>query len=658
MFAWEPAVPEVVIAFVLLALTAASMVAAIVLSIIALVKVRRARGLLERVERLERAIEAMGEAEPAVDASGVAVPGQPQPAEARAGSAPTSAAAPTPERRRRRIPLPAIRLPADIDWESLIGRRGLGWLAVVVLIFAVAFFLRHAFENRWIGPLGRVATGIVAGAGLVVAGWRYHRRDWRVFAQMLTAAGLVILYLATYASFGFYRLIPQWDAAVFMFVLVVEGAALAVRYESPAVALMTLAGGLLTPLLMGSSHDQYLALFTYLAMLNIGVVLLAVWRHWRVLGMAALAGTHGLYWIWYADNYHPDKLVAALGFHGVLFALYLGHSVATQWIDLRRVGWPELLFALIAPFAYFGAVFVLLDLDHHQWLGTVAIVLAAAYVVVCRLLLTPRQPLASAGPSPALSATATEPPAEIAAPKLAIAALAVAVGFIALAFPIQADAQWVALGWAIEAAALWWFGCRVNVRTLRAIAAGLFTLASGRLFAFDTPRGWRDPFIPILNEYGLPAVLIVASMLGSVIVARRFHDQLSRAERFVAGLGGLASLLLLLFILSIETIGFFNAQSLVQLDPAAWRWSGQVALSVLWGGYAAALLAIGFRRDRAALRWLALMLFAMTAGKVFLVDMAQLQAFYRILAFLALAVLLALAARAYQRPATPKEVAP
>jgi uncharacterized membrane protein len=650
-------VPEVVIALVLLALAAGSMVGAIMLSIIALVKVRRARGLLERVERLERAIEAMNEAVPPIETAGVVVPGQPTPVESQA-----AAALPTVAPKRRRIKLPAVRLPADIDWEVLIGRRGLGWLAVVVLLFAVAFFLRYAFENRWIGPLGRVATGVVGGAALVVGGWRYYRRDWRIFGQMLTAAGLVVLYLATYASFGFYRLIPQWGAAAFLFVLVVEGAALAVRYESPAIALMTLVGGLLTPLLMGSSHDQYIALFTYLAMLNIGVVLLAVWRHWRALGPAALAGTHGLYWIWFADNYHPDKLIAALGFQGVLFALYLGHGVATQWINLRRVGWPELLFALVNPFAYFGAVFVLLDADHHMWLGTVAVVLATAYVVLCRLLLVPRLTPASAQPGlerirDTDAAIGRESPAEVATPKLAIAALAVAVGFIGLAFPIQADTAWVALGWAVEAAALWWFGCRVRASTLRAIAAGLFTLAVGRLFAFDTPLGWRDPFIPILNEYGLPAVLIAASMLGSVIVTRRFHDELRRADRIAAGLGALAAVLLLLFILSVETIGFFNAQSLVQLDPAAWQWSGQVALSVLWGVYAAALLAIGFRRNQASLRWLALVLFAATAGKVFLVDMAQLQAFYRILAFLALAVLLALAARAYQRPTASKEVA-
>ena len=69
---------------------------------------------------------------------------------------------------------PPIHAPHHdaISWEDLIGRKALGWVAVVVLLFATAFFLRYAFENAWIGPLGRVTLGIVAGLALVRQGRR------------------------------------------------------------------------------------------------------------------------------------------------------------------------------------------------------------------------------------------------------------------------------------------------------------------------------------------------------------------------------------------------------------------------------------------------------------------------------------------------------
>ena len=90
-------------------------------------------------------------------------------------------------RSSRSLPRPA---GASFDWEWFIGRRALGWVSVVLILFAAAFFLRYAFENNWIGPIGRVALAASAGLALVAAGYRYdRRRGWRLFAQMLTAAG-------------------------------------------------------------------------------------------------------------------------------------------------------------------------------------------------------------------------------------------------------------------------------------------------------------------------------------------------------------------------------------------------------------------------------------------------------------------------------------
>jgi uncharacterized membrane protein len=619
---------EVLIIFLIGGLIIAWMLCAIVLPIVAIVQSRRLRREVQaRLARLEQVIDGL---------EGTVPPRAATEREVRA-AAPVPVPEPTihePTAAPRRFAVPPIKLPEKIDWELLIGQRGLGWLAVIVLVFSVAFFLKYAFENQWVGAIGRVAIGLVGGTGLVIGGWHYHRRGWQLFSQMVTAAGLVLLYLATFASFGFYRLVPQFVAGAFLLVLVVQSALLAVRYDSPATALMTLVGGFLTPLLLVSEIDQYVALFTYLAFLNSGVMLLSVWRHWRVLGLAALAGTNLLYWIWYAGNYHPEKLVAALCFQGVVFALFLAHSLAGQWLGLRRLGWPELVLLVVNPFNYFGAVYVLLNRDYGEWLGTVAVLLATGYVVLCRLLMVP----------------------EWRDNRVVLASLAVALGFVALAFPIQADAAWVALGWAAVAAALFWFGSRIRTVTLRGLAGILGSLALGKLVLMDTPHGVRAPFVPIFNEYALPALAVTACVLGSVVATRRFRHMFSRFETWLVAAAALSGLLVLLQILSVETHGYFVTRAVESTNPAQWRWTGQMALSILWASYASALLTIGMWQHVKSLRWLALVIYAVTAGKVFLFDMATLHAFYRILAFLVLAVLLAGAARAYQRLAPKSAV--
>src|SRR5262249_26237927 len=104
------------------------------------------------------------------------------------------------ERARVRTVLPVQPALDAARLEDWIRRHALGWVAVVLLLFATAFFLKYAFENQWIGEQGRVALGVAAGVALCLGGLVYHRKGWRLFSQMLTAGGVVLLYLAAYAA--------------------------------------------------------------------------------------------------------------------------------------------------------------------------------------------------------------------------------------------------------------------------------------------------------------------------------------------------------------------------------------------------------------------------------------------------------------------------
>ena len=541
--------------------------------------------------------------------------------------------------------IPAMSSPAPdapgINWELLIGRKALGWVAVVLVLFGSAFFLRYAYENQWVGPLGRVGVGLLAGAGLTLAGWRYHRRGWQIFSQMLSAAGIVVLFLAVYSAFGFYRLVPQQVAAGFLLVVIVEAALLAVLYNAPSLAWTSLLGGLLIPLLMQSETDQYQALFIYLAMLDLGIVVLAGWRHWWGLGTAALLGTHGQFWLWHLQHYHPEKLAWAIGFQLVIYGLFVAHSLTTHVFRSRRATWEDLARLLLNAFLWFAAAFVLLREDYRDWMGLLAVSMAMIYVILGRVALG-RRPDDS---------------------RQLLTSLAAAVGFIGLTFPIQADAQWIALGWAAEAVALWWFGLRVNAGALRAMAASLITVAVGRLLLIDTlTRDIAESYIPVLNEYALPALGVTACLLGAVAVTGRFASGLQRAERVLIGIAGVAGVLLLWFVLSVDLHSFFDAKTLADPDKTdRWHLFGQMALSALWAVYAVFVLSVGFVRRFAPLRWTALFIFALTIGKVFFYDMAGLKEFYRILAFFIVAILLGIAGWAYQRiqvERQPTEVEP
>jgi uncharacterized membrane protein len=177
-------------------------------------------------------------------------------------------------------PQPTGPTPAPVsfftaaDLESVIGRRWIGWVAVLLILFATGFFLKYAFENRWIGEVGRVAIGIFGGALMTTLGFRYFKRGWKIFSQILTSGGVVLLYLSTYAAFGYYHLVPQKAAFAFLAILIAEAAALALIYEAPAIAIMALIGGFITPVLLHSNQDQHLSLFGYIIAIDLGSLVL------------------------------------------------------------------------------------------------------------------------------------------------------------------------------------------------------------------------------------------------------------------------------------------------------------------------------------------------------------------------------------------------
>jgi uncharacterized membrane protein len=198
---------------------------------------------------------------------------------------------------------------------------------------------------------------------------------------------------------------------------------------------------------------------------------------------------------------------------------------------------------------------------------------------------------------------------------------------------------------------LWWFGLRLRAEVLRGYGGVLFVLAVLRLCAWDLPHAHTGPFVPVLNGFGIPAVLVTVALMAASLACRRVGRDQADNDVIWMRFTGLVGVGLLWLILSVETFNYFTTQA---PGTRGRDWDelyrmAQTALSVLWAVYAALMLAIGFRLPSPPLRWLALALFGVTLGKVVLVDMAGLPGLYRVAAFLALALMMGAGAWGYQK---------
>src|SRR5262249_33532341 len=65
-----------------------------------------------------------------------------------------------------------LREKPRANLEDRIGGSWFNRIGVLCLCLAVAFFLKYAFDNQWIGPAGRVSIGVIIGLGFFVCSAR------------------------------------------------------------------------------------------------------------------------------------------------------------------------------------------------------------------------------------------------------------------------------------------------------------------------------------------------------------------------------------------------------------------------------------------------------------------------------------------------------
>ncbi len=208
-------------------------------------------------------------------------------------------------------PLPSAPPKPPFSIEQFLGVKMFAWLGGVALFFGVIFFVKYAFEHNLVPPAIRVAIGFIAGAGLLAGGmWTHRRENYRVLAQSLCATGVLILYGVSFAAHAVYRFPAFGPAATFtlMGLITVVAFLTSIRLNALVVAVLGMLGGFLTPMMLPMVQDHPFALFSYIALLDAGLIAVTWFRpRWSFLTSAAAAGTVLTQLNWVSENFFQGR---------------------------------------------------------------------------------------------------------------------------------------------------------------------------------------------------------------------------------------------------------------------------------------------------------------------------------------------------------------
>ena len=348
--------------------------------------------------------------------------------------------------------------------EQRIGTRWVLVAGVITVFFGVGFFLKYAYDTNLIGPLGRVVIAAVGGLIALGIGEWTRKRGYGIVARGVTALGFAILYAAVFSAYRFYGLVNVGPAFVLAILVTVAAMLYAVSLDEVVIALLSLLGGFLTPVIVSTGENLPMPLFSYVSVLGIGAMLCAYYRKWRAVNILAFAGTFALYIGWFEEFYRPamkvtegppEQMGIALGWLGAFFAIYLVLPILYGLVRKVKARGQDVLLVLgNAAITFFYLWTILFD-KYRTGLAFCSIVLCAAHLIMLAAVIRRYKDDVS----------------------LRFSLLVIGLFFLTIAVPLYLKMYAVAMAWAVEGVVLAIIGLRYRSIWTQVAAAVAFWLS-------------------------------------------------------------------------------------------------------------------------------------------------------------------------------------
>lgn len=381
------------------------------------------------------------------------------------------------------------------DIERFIGENLANKIGIAVLVLGIAFFVKYAIDKNWINETGRVIIGLICG-GILLGFAHYFRNSYRSFSSVLVGGGLTVFYFTIAFAFHQYHLISQQAAFIIMVIISAFAVLLSLYYKRQELAILATIGGFITPFLVNTGQDNYVALFTYLCILNTGLMVLAWFKRWPAINIIALVFTTFIYGGWLINRtYINDSLPYkdAFLFATLFYILFVIMNVVNSLRMHRKFAAFDYIIVLSTNFLYYAAGLAALESssnENHKGiftasLGIVNLILAAVFYSkknVDRNFVS--------------------------------LLIGLAITFISLTAPVHFEGNHIVLFWAAEMVVLFWLYQRSKIRQLKVASLIVTVLMLGSLLLTWTEVYLSGtPVIPVILNKGFITTLVAAIAL-------------------------------------------------------------------------------------------------------------------------------------------------
>jgi uncharacterized membrane protein len=443
------------------------------------------------------------------------------------------------------------------DFEKFIGENLISKIGILILILGVGIGAKYAIDHDMVSPLTRIVLGYLVGICLMAFAVKLKAK-YESFSAVLVSGAIAIMYFITYAAYDFYALIPQAMAFALMVVFTSFSVVAATQYNKQVIAHIGLVGAYAVPFLLSDGSGKVVVLFSYMTIINIGILVLSFKKHWKPLFYLSFGLTWLIFLAWRLDT-SDDHFNISLLFSALFFMIFYVTNLAYKVSKAEVFGFADVVIILLNSFIYYGIGYYILSEDRTgvQLLGIFTLINAIIHFVVS-LIIYKRK---------------------LADKKLFYLVLAMVITFITMAVPVQLNGGWVTVFWAAEAAVLFYLGREKKITIYERLSFPLIFLAF-----FSLLQDWTEYFKPfedtpetikpILNAGFLTACIFIAAFAWMLSISRKQIEDAQRPVK-IDKILAFAIPAILMFVVymtfRIEIVKYFDGLLLktqIRLNPS------------------------------------------------------------------------------------------
>ena len=388
------------------------------------------------------------------------------------------------------------------DLEKFIGENLINKIGILILVLGISFFVKFAIDKNWINETARVAIGILSGT-LVMCFAHKLKKNYIAFSSVIVAGAISIYYFTIAIGFHDYHIFSQSVAFGIMVVITAFSAFVSVNYNRQELAVLSLIGGFAVPFMLSTGQGNYAVLFTYIAILNIGILAVAYFKKWNVVTILSFVFTTLLFLSWSFTEMNKENFPHQGAF---IFAtvFYLIFSITSVINNVRNKGvFSTIEYFIITAntFVYFGIGFSIIEDSHLQLKGLFTLSLAIYNFIYTAILFK-----------------------KFGLEKNAVYLLiALVLTFVTLTIPIQFEGNHITLFWACEAVMLFWLSqkSKISLFKLSAVAVQFLMILSLIMDWFQTYGAYDNSLNIVFNKIFLTGIVTLASIIATYFVLNK-----------------------------------------------------------------------------------------------------------------------------------------